>query len=81
MSDGSCLTFFHAFDAFDASHRSKLFCRFIHRSGVVSKARDRRKAISGVTEPLSLVIFESVFLETPSIVDISVIVIIIRGQN
>lgn len=32
---------------------------------MVLKARDRRSAISGVIEPLSLIIFDNVFLEMP----------------
>lgn len=44
------------------------------KSGVVSKALDNLGAISGVTIPLSFRIFERVFLETPRVVAISVMV-------
>jgi len=48
-----------------AIHRSWAFCRFNHKSGVVPKARDRRKAMSGVTPARSLTILESVLRDTP----------------
>jgi hypothetical protein len=35
------------------------------KSAVVLKARDKRSAISGITAPLPLRIFDNVFLETP----------------
>lgn len=38
---------------------------FSQSSGLVSKARDSRSAISGVTDPLPFTILETVFLETP----------------
>ena len=41
---------------------------------MVSSARDKRKAISDVIAPLSFMIFDSVFLETPSVSAISLIV-------
>ncbi len=41
----------------------------------MSKALDKRSAISGVTEPLSLIIFERIFLETPRVAAISFILI------
>jgi hypothetical protein len=43
------------------------FCKFNHKSDVVSKARDKRNAISGVTEARPFEIFDRVFLETPRI--------------
>ena len=41
---------------------------------MLSKARDKRKAISGVIEPLSLMILDKVFLDTPRLDAISFIV-------
>lgn len=38
------------------------------------KARDKRKAISGVIEPLPLMTFDKVFLDTPRLDAISFIV-------
>ena len=52
-------------DFWDATHRSKLVCIFSHSSADVLNAFDNLSAISGVTDPLSLTIFESVFLDTP----------------
>ena len=40
----------------------------------MSKARDNLRAMSGVIEPLSLIIFDNVFLDTPIVVANSVIV-------
>ena len=67
MGLGNGFTFFHSCDSVSACHRSKFFCKLSQKSGVVSKARDKRKAISGVTDPLSFMILESVFLETPRV--------------
>ena len=50
-----------------ASHRSRAFWRFSHSSGVVVKARDSRRAMSGLTPARSLTILESVLRETPRV--------------
>ena len=68
-------TRFHFSEAFLAFHKSKFFCIFSHRSGVVLNARASLNAISGVIEPFSLRIFDSVFLETPNLSAVSVMVI------
>jgi len=43
-------------------------------TGVVSNARDKRRAISGVIAPRSFIISDNVFLETPRISAISLII-------
>ena len=68
-------TLCHSTDLCSACHRSWLFCRLSQNSGVVSKARANRSAMSGVIAPFSLMIFDTVFLDTPRVVDNSVIVI------
>ena len=47
----------------------------ICRSEVVSKALDNLNAMSGVIEPFSLTIFDSVFRDTPKFSAISLILI------
>jgi len=68
------LTICHAFGICSACHKSYFFCKVNQRSGVVSKARDKRNAISGVIEPFPFMIFGNVFLDTPRVDDISFIV-------
>jgi len=56
------------------SHNFFLQIQFNHKSGAVSKARDKRNALSGVTEALPFKIFDRVFLETPMIRGHSVLI-------
>lgn len=57
----------HSSEPVAAFQRSQRCCRLSHSSGVVSKARDRRSAMSAVTAPRSLAIFETVLRDTPSV--------------
>ena len=68
---GKGLTFCHSVEVCSATHKSTFFCRISQKSGEVSNARESRKAISGVIEPLSFIILERVFLEMPRISAIS----------
>ena len=51
-----------------------IFCKFNQKREVVSKALDNLRAMSGITEPLVLIILDNVFLDTPMVDDNSVIV-------
>ena len=76
--EGNGFTFSHSFEVCSVCHKSKLLCKFNHKSGVVSKARERRNAISVVMAPLLLIIFDNVFLETPRI-DANSVMVIVNG--
>lgn len=65
-AEKSGLTNCQAPETRSACHRSWFFCKFIQRSAEVLKARDRRRAMSGVMEPRSLMILDRVFLDMPS---------------
>ena len=62
---GTGVTWAHPVAAWAATHRSWVFCRFSHNSGVVLKARDRRSAMSGVTPARSFAILERCLRDTP----------------
>src|SRR4030067_723937 len=62
----------HSFVSCLACQRSYSCWRPNQRSGVVLKARESLKAMSGVIDPLSFMILEMVFRETPRILAKSV---------
>jgi len=53
-------TLCQSFDVCSACHKSWFFCKLSQKSAVVLKARAKRSAISGVTAPLPLRIFDKV---------------------